>query len=105
MRPRVAVFFCTPSRSQRTRRGVNVALTAACHARQASSMRITGKVKWFNNAKGYGFIEREGGNDVFVHFSAIQGSGFRTLEEGQQVEFEIVDGPKGPQAGNVTKPS
>ena len=73
--------------------------------RQASSMRITGKVKWFNNAKGYGFIEREGGNDVFVHFSAIQGSGFRTLEEGQQVEFEIVDGPKGPQAGNVTKPS
>ena len=52
-------------------------------------MRITGKVKWFNNAKGYGFIEREGGNDVFVHFSAIQGSGFRTLEEGQQVEFEI----------------
>ena len=68
-------------------------------------MRITGKVKWFNNAKGYGFIEREGGNDVFVHFSAIQGSGFRTLEEGQQVEFEIVDGPTGPQAGNVTKPS
>ena len=68
-------------------------------------MRITGKVKWFNNAKGYGFIEREGGNDVFVHFSAIQGSGFRTLEEGQQVEFEIVDGPKGPQAVNVTKPS
>ena len=68
-------------------------------------MRITGKVKWFNNAKGYGFIEREGGNDVFVHFSAIQGSGFRTLEEGQQVEFEIFDGPKGPQAGNVTKPS
>jgi cold shock protein len=68
-------------------------------------MRITGKVKWFNNAKGYGFIEREGGNDVFVHFSAIQGSGFRTLEEGQQVEFEIVDGPKGPLAGIVTKPS
>jgi CspA family cold shock protein len=80
-------------------------MTAAFLARQASSMRITGKVKWFNNAKGYGFIEREGGNDVFVHFSAIQGSGFRTLEEGQQVEFEIVDGPKGPQAGNVTKPS
>jgi CspA family cold shock protein len=68
-------------------------------------MRITGKVKWFNNAKGYGFIEREGGSDVFVHFSAIQGNGFRTLEEGQAVEFEIVDGPKGPQAGNVTKPS
>ena len=66
-------------------------------------MRITGKVKWFNNAKGYGFIEREGGSDVFVHYSAIQGAGFRSLEEGQAVEFEIVDGPKGPQAGNVTK--
>jgi CspA family cold shock protein len=66
-------------------------------------MRITGKVKWFNNAKGYGFIEREGGSDVFVHYSAIQGSGFRSLEEGQVVEFEIVDGPKGPQAGNVTR--
>ena len=60
-------------------------------------MRITGKVKWFNNAKGYGFIERDGGSDVFVHFSAVQGNGFRTLEEGQAVEFEIVDGPKGPQ--------
>jgi len=70
-----------------------------------STMRITGKVKWFNNAKGYGFIERESGSDVFVHFSAIQGNGFRTLEEGQAVEFEIVDGPKGPQAGNVTKPA
>ena len=65
----------------------------------------TGTVKWFNAEKGYGFIKQDGGNDVFVHFSAIQGSGFRTLEEGQQVEFEIVDGPKGPQAGNVTKPS
>jgi CspA family cold shock protein len=62
-------------------------------------MRITGKVKWFNNAKGYGFIERDGGSDVFVHYSAIQGDGFRSLEEGQAVEFEIVDGPKGPQAG------
>ena len=66
-------------------------------------MRITGKVKWFNNAKGYGFIEREGGSDVFVHYSAIQGSGFRSLEEGQSVEFDIVDGPKGPQAGNVVR--
>ena len=70
---------------------------------RGSTMRITGKVKWFNNAKGYGFIEREGGSDVFVHFSAIQGNGFRTLEEGQAVEFEIVDGPKGPQAGSVTR--
>src|SRR4051794_41850657 len=67
-------------------------------------MRITGKVKWFNNAKGYGFIEREGGSDVFVHYSAISGNGFRSLEEGQAVEFEIVDGPKGPQAGKVTQP-
>jgi cold shock protein len=72
---------------------------------RTSTMRITGKVKWFNNAKGYGFIERDGGSDVFVHFSAVQGNGFRTLEEGQAVEFEIVDGPKGPQAGNVTKVS
>ena len=66
-------------------------------------MRITGKVKWFNNAKGYGFIEREGGSDVFVHFSAIRAPASGTLEEGQAVEFEIVDGPKGPQAGNVSK--
>ena len=60
-----------------------------------------GKVKWFNNAKGYGFIEQEGGNDVFVHFSAILGTGYKSLEEGQQVEFEITQGPKGPQAANV----
>ncbi len=68
-------------------------------------MRITGKVKWFNNSKGYGFIEQESGSDLFVHFSAIQGNGFKTLEEGQSVEFETVDGPKGPQAGNVTAAS
>ena len=61
----------------------------------------SGKVKWFNNAKGYGFIEQDGGSDVFVHYSAIQGSGYRSLEEGQQVEFEISQGPKGPQAANV----
>ncbi len=60
-----------------------------------------GKVKWFNDAKGYGFIEEEEGKDVFVHYSAIQGSGFRTLKEGQGVEFQIVDGPKGPQATEV----
>jgi CspA family cold shock protein len=58
-------------------------------------------VKWFNNSKGYGFIEQEGGNDVFVHFSAILGTGYKSLEEGQQVEFEITQGPKGPQAANV----
>ena len=60
-----------------------------------------GTVKWFSNEKGYGFIEREGGDDVFVHFSAIQSDGYKTLNEGQAVEFEITDGPKGPQASNV----
>ena len=64
----------------------------------------TGRVKWFNDAKGYGFIEREGGGDVFVHFSAIQMDGFKTLQEGMSVNFEIVDGPKGPQAAGVNKP-
>ncbi len=62
-----------------------------------------GKVKWFNNEKGFGFIEVEGGDDVFVHFSAIQGEGFKSLEEGQEVSFEIVEGNRGPQAANVTK--
>ena len=93
-RPHNAAFFlslfCSKTRPRVT-------------ASRKRTMRITGKVKWFNNAKGYGFIERDGGSDVFVHYSAIQGDGFRSLEEGQAVEFEIVDGPKGPQAGNVTK--
>ena len=62
-----------------------------------------GTVKWFNAEKGYGFISREDGDDVFVHFSAIEMDGFKTLEEGQTVEFEIVEGEKGPQATNVTK--
>ena len=65
--------------------------------------RITGTVKWFNDAKGFGFIQREGGPDVFVHFSAIQSNGFKSLVEGDKVEFEIVDGQKGPQAANVSK--
>ena len=60
-----------------------------------------GSVKWFNDQKGFGFIEQEGGADVFVHFSAIQGDGFKTLAEGQSVEFEVVEGPKGLQAANV----
>ena len=64
--------------------------------------RITGTVKWFNASKGYGFIERQGGPDVFVHFSAIQTDGYRTLQEGQIVEFTIEEGPKGLQAANVT---
>jgi CspA family cold shock protein len=63
--------------------------------------RVTGTVKWFSNSKGYGFIERQDGPDVFVHYSAIQSEGFRTLEEGQAVEFEIEEGPKGLQAANV----
>ncbi len=64
-----------------------------------------GTVKWFNDAKGFGFIAQDGGKDVFVHFSAIGGGGFKSLQEGDQVEFEVVDGPKGLQAANVTKAS
>ena len=66
------------------------------------SERVTGTVKWFNGSKGYGFISREGGDDVFVHYSAIQGEGFRNLEEGQRVEFGVEASPKGPHAVNVT---
>lgn len=65
---------------------------------------VKGKVKWFSNQKGYGFITPESGKDVFVHFSAIQDDGYKMLEEGQEVEFEIIEGPKGEQAANVTKP-
>ena len=63
---------------------------------------MTGTVKWFNSDKGYGFISTEEGKDVFVHFSAIQGQGFKTLDEGQKVEFDVEDGQKGPQAVNLT---
>jgi CspA family cold shock protein len=66
-------------------------------------LKVTGQVKWFNNAKGYGFIGREGGADVFVHYSAIVGDGYKSLQEGDTVEFEIVQGQKGPQAANVVK--
>jgi CspA family cold shock protein len=80
---------------------------SAYHVRKEGgfAVRLTGKVKWFNDAKGYGFIERPDGDDVFVHFSAIEGAGFRSLSEGQEVEFEVVEGPKGKQAANVTKVS
>jgi CspA family cold shock protein len=64
---------------------------------------MLGRVKWFNKEKGYGFIEREDGDDVFVHYSAIQEEGFKSLAEGQEVEFDIVDGNRGPQAANVVK--
>ncbi|MDO9509549.1 MAG: cold-shock protein [Thermovirgaceae bacterium] len=64
---------------------------------------MQGTVKWFNEAKGYGFVTPDEGNDVFVHFSAIQGDGFKTLAEGQRIEFEVVQGDKGPQAANVEK--
>ena len=65
--------------------------------------KMMGKVKWFNNSKGYGFLGRDDGPDVFVHYSAILGDGYRTLTEGDSVEFEVVQGPKGPQAANVKK--
>ncbi len=64
--------------------------------------KVTGKVKWFNETKGFGFIEQESGPDVFAHFSAIQGSGFKTLLEGQEVEFTVTQGQKGPQAADIT---
>ncbi len=66
-------------------------------------MKLTGRVKWFNDSKGYGFIEQEGGRDIFVHYTAIQGDGFKSLAEGQKVEFEIIEGAKGPQATQVVK--
>ena len=64
-------------------------------------MATTGRVKWFDEKKGFGFIERDGDSDVFVHFQAIVGTGFKTLNEGQEVEFDVEDGQKGPQASNV----
>ena len=64
---------------------------------------MTGKVKWFNAAKGFGFIETDDGQDVFVHFSAIEMDGYKTLDEGMEVQFEVTDGAKGPQASNVTR--
>jgi CspA family cold shock protein len=66
-------------------------------------MKLIGRVKWFNDSKGYGFIEQEGGKDIFVHYTAIEGDGFKSLAEGQKVEYEIIDGAKGPQAAKVIK--
>ncbi len=81
---------------------VNFKLCTMRYIRRQFFMQ-NGKVKWFNAEKGFGFIEVEGGDDVFVHFSAINGEGFKTLDEGQEVNFEIVEGNRGPQAANVTK--
>ena len=71
--------------------------------REKKVERIQGTVKWFNNAKGYGFLGRDGGADVFIHYSAITSEGYKSLQEGDKVEFEIVQGEKGPQAANVSK--
>jgi CspA family cold shock protein len=71
--------------------------------KRRSLMSLTGRVKWFNDSKGYGFIEQEGGRDIFVHYTAIQGDGFKSLAEGQKVEFEVTEGAKGPQATKVVK--
>jgi cold shock protein len=76
-------------------------LRSAPLGHQEEALAEQGTVKWFSNEKGFGFISREGGEDVFVHFSAIGGEGYKSLNEGQSVEFEIVDGPKGKQAANV----
>ena len=73
------------------------------HTARGGHNMLEGKVKWFNAEKGFGFIEVEGQDDVFVHFSAIQGEGYKSLEEGQNVTFEVVEGPRGPQAANVEK--
>jgi len=79
-------------------------LTTSTNPRKGGEVEVPkGRVKWFNDKKGYGFIEQEGGEDVFVHFSAIQGAGYRTIAENDMVEFEIIEGPKGKQAANVTK--
>jgi cold shock protein len=77
-------------------------LSAFFEKKETRQMKEKGTVKWFNAAKGYGFIQRENGEDVFVHFSAIQSQGYRTLDEGSRVEFEVTRGPKGLQATNVT---
>jgi len=77
-------------------------VTTRLQAKEACTLMIEGTVKWFNEAKGFGFLSREGGPDVFVHHSEIRAEGFRTLNEGDKVKFEIVDSPKGPRAANVT---
>lgn len=85
---------CTP-------RGMETHTADKCPWRETVSKSVEGKVKWFNASKGFGFIERDNGPDVFVHYSAIQSEGFKTLEEGQAVQFHVEQGQKGPQASDV----
>ena len=105
------IFIDCESRSARLRAISGFGLLVLHVAIAGKRLRLCGGglglrriVKWFNNTKGYGFIGRDDGPDVFVHYSAIVGEGYRTLQEGDPVEFEIVQGPKGPQAANVQKP-
>jgi CspA family cold shock protein len=91
----------TPLRSVALPAELQRFFNATFKQKETSTYMETGTVKWFNDAKGYGFISRQNGEDVFVHFSAIQASGFRSLQEGQQVQFDVVKGPKGWQAENV----
>ncbi len=81
----------------------NFHVAQLCRRFRRKTIMQNGKVKWFNNEKGFGFIEVEGGDDVFVHFTAITGDGYKSLEEGQEVSFEVVEGNRGPQAANVVK--
>ena len=91
---------------RRTRRKApGVFWSESCRPEGANVERLKGTVKWFNNAKGYGFIGRDDGPDVFVHYSAITADGYKSLQEGDVVEFEITQGQKGPQAANVSKPA
>jgi cold shock protein len=98
-------FFCSfqklPLNSVTCLRKFCEEFSATSQKKEQSNTMETGTVKWFNDAKGYGFISRQNGEDVFVHFSAIQAGGFRSLQEGQQVQFDVVKGPKGWQAENV----
>ena len=104
-----APFFCGDAtdlaRGKRPRKSRSREVRIVRHSEldqlMEQMMRTKGSVKWFNDQKGYGFVTQEDGTDIFVHFSAIQGEGFKTLHEGQEVEFDVTDGPKGPQASNV----
>jgi cold shock protein len=86
-----------------TRRGSLPARAIRSAGRSTEVTEVQGRIKWFNSSKGYGFIGRDDGQDVFVHYSGILGEGYRTLQEGDRVEFESAQGPKGPQASNVRK--